>query len=112
MNVRTGTHKGFRLLLIALIAGAPATTLANAVSAQQTSTEKTVAQTSPANTPHAQKSHEESEGERVFAANCSRCHTTPDGFSQRISGTIVRHMRVRASLSEQDEKTLLRFFNP
>lgn len=53
-----------------------------------------------------------SEGERIFAQNCSRCHTAPEGFSPHISGTIVRHMRVRAQLSEHDEKELLRFFNP
>jgi cytochrome c5 len=52
------------------------------------------------------------EGARVFEQHCSRCHTAPDGFSTRISGTIVRHMRVRASLSQQEEKDLLRFFNP
>ena len=51
------------------------------------------------------------EGTRIFQQNCSRCHNTPDGFSPRISGTILRHMRVRASLSKQDEETLLRFFN-
>jgi|SRR5215469_2625696 len=56
--------------------------------------------------------HTQSEGERIFAQNCSRCHTPPDGFSPRISGTIVRHMRVRASLSAHDEQELLRFFNP
>lgn len=53
-----------------------------------------------------------SEGERIFAQNCSRCHTSPDGFSPRISGTVVRHMRVRAQLSQHDEEELLRFFNP
>jgi cytochrome c5 len=53
-----------------------------------------------------------SEGERIFAQNCSRCHTAPDGFSPRISGTVVRHMRVRASLSQHDEQELLRFLNP
>jgi len=58
------------------------------------------------------KPHVQSEGERIFAQNCSRCHTPPDGFSPRISGTIVRHMRVRASLSEHDEQELLRFLNP
>jgi cytochrome c5 len=52
------------------------------------------------------------EGARVFEQHCSRCHTAPDGFSTRISGTVVRHMRVRASLSAQEEKDLLRFFNP
>lgn len=52
------------------------------------------------------------EGERVFQQHCSRCHTAPDGFSPRISGTVVRHMRVRASLSQHEEEQLLRFFNP
>lgn len=52
------------------------------------------------------------EGERVFTQNCSRCHNAPEGFSPRISGTIARHMRVRANLSREDEKALLRFLNP
>ncbi len=53
-----------------------------------------------------------SEGERIFNQNCSRCHTAPEGFPPSISGTVVRHMRVRASLSKHDEQELLRFFNP
>jgi cytochrome c5 len=52
------------------------------------------------------------DGEQVFAQNCSRCHTAPQGFSSRISGTITRHMRVRAGLSKEDEQALLRFLNP
>lgn len=54
----------------------------------------------------------EDEGERIFAQNCSRCHNAPEGFSPRISGTIVRHMRVRANLSQHDEQALLHFLNP
>jgi mono/diheme cytochrome c family protein len=54
----------------------------------------------------------EDEGARIFAQNCARCHNAPDGFSSRISGSVVRHMRVRASLSKHDEEELLRFFNP
>ncbi len=53
----------------------------------------------------------ENEGERVFDQNCARCHRSPDGFSQRITGTIVRHMRVRANLSRHDEQVLLKYFN-
>jgi cytochrome c5 len=52
------------------------------------------------------------EGERVFAANCARCHNAPEGFSPRIAGTITRHMRVRANLSPEEERAVLRFFNP
>jgi cytochrome c5 len=53
-----------------------------------------------------------SDGERVFKENCSRCHDAPQSFSPQISGTVIRHMRVRASLSEQDEKAILKFLNP
>jgi len=52
------------------------------------------------------------DGNQVFLQNCARCHTVPETFSSRISGTVVRHMRVRAGLSAQDEKALLRFLNP
>jgi cytochrome c5 len=52
------------------------------------------------------------DGQKVFDQNCSRCHNAPEGFSPRISGTVVRHMRVRAGLSAEDEKALLRFLNP
>jgi mono/diheme cytochrome c family protein len=57
-------------------------------------------------------SQHEDDGQRIFEQNCSRCHNAPEGFSPRISGTIVRHMRVRASLSKHDEEELLHFFNP
>jgi cytochrome c5 len=51
-------------------------------------------------------------GQRIFEQNCLRCHTAPNGFSPHISGTVVMHMRVRASLSEADAQALLRFLNP
>jgi cytochrome c2 len=53
-----------------------------------------------------------SEGEKKFKQNCSRCHEAPQSFSPRISGSIVRHMRVRASLSEKDAREILLFLNP
>lgn len=51
-------------------------------------------------------------GQQVFEQNCSRCHNSPEGFSPRISGTIAMHMRVRANLSDADEKALRHFLNP
>jgi len=54
----------------------------------------------------------QTDGERVFQQNCSRCHAAPEGFSPSIAGTVARHMRVRASLSREDEEALLRFLNP
>lgn len=54
----------------------------------------------------------QADGERVFKQNCFRCHAEPEGFSPSVSGTIVRHMRVRASLSQREEEELLQFLNP
>jgi cytochrome c5 len=61
---------------------------------------------------NAQSSSDQDEGDRLFQTHCSRCHNAPEGFSPRISGTIVRHMRIRASLSQHEEEAILRFFNP
>ena len=51
-------------------------------------------------------------GERVFAANCSRCHAAPMSLAPRITGTVIMHMRTRARLSREDEKILLNFLAP
>ena len=51
-------------------------------------------------------------GEQKFKQNCSRCHEAPQELSPHISRTILRHMRVRASLSQQDERDILKFLNP
>jgi len=58
------------------------------------------------------KSAPSAEGDRLFKENCSRCHNAPQSIPPRITGTVVRHMRVRASLSEKDEREILRFMNP
>ena len=51
-------------------------------------------------------------GERAYNANCSRCHYAPETLNPRITGTIVRHMRVRANLSAADERAILHYLNP
>jgi mono/diheme cytochrome c family protein len=51
-------------------------------------------------------------GERAFRANCSRCHNPPEQLSPRITGTVLRHMRVRALLSPQDERDILKYLTP
>ena len=80
----------------------------------QTDKPGTQAAKKPAAATHgaAQSGPQSDPGDRIFQQNCSRCHNAPEGFSPRISGTIVRHMRVRASLSQHDAEELLRFFNP
>jgi len=81
-----------------------------AIAAQQSGTPAAT----PAKKSGAQKQtvQPQNEGERAFQQHCSRCHSAPEGFPPSISGTIVRHMRVRAALSQRDETALLHFFNP
>jgi cytochrome c5 len=47
------------------------------------------------------------EGERRFQANCGRCHTAPQKFPPRMMDTIVRHMRVRATITDEDMRSIL-----
>jgi cytochrome c5 len=49
------------------------------------------------------------EGERRFRSNCGRCHAAPPKFPPRMMATIVRHMRVRATITDQDMHLILRY---
>lgn len=86
--------------------------LAGAAQKQPDPGQKNRPDTKQQSQPAQAQKHVQSEGERIFVQNCARCHTPPDGFSSRISGTIVLHMRVRASLSDHDAHELMRYFNP
>jgi mono/diheme cytochrome c family protein len=46
-------------------------------------------------------------GERRFRANCGRCHATPQKFPPRMMATILRHMRVRATITDEDQRLIL-----
>lgn len=52
------------------------------------------------------------EGERRFQENCGRCHNYPDSISPREVKAVVRHMRVRALLSAEDERLILKYLAP
>ena len=47
------------------------------------------------------------EGEKRFHANCGRCHAAPQKFPPRMMGTVLRHMQVRATITEQDRRLIL-----
>jgi mono/diheme cytochrome c family protein len=47
------------------------------------------------------------EGEKRFQANCGRCHQSPHKFPPRMMATIVRHMRVRATITDEDMRVIL-----
>jgi mono/diheme cytochrome c family protein len=47
------------------------------------------------------------QGELRFRANCGRCHAAPHKFPPRMMATIVRHMRVRATITDEDMRLVL-----
>ncbi|HET9166303.1 MAG TPA: cytochrome c [Candidatus Angelobacter sp.] len=68
---------------------------------------------SPAATASAEQSAQNEtmhvEGEKRFRSNCGRCHAAPPKFPPRMMATIVRHMRVRATITDQDMRLILRY---
>jgi mono/diheme cytochrome c family protein len=50
-------------------------------------------------------------GEKRFHSNCARCHVSPPKFSPRMVGTIIRHMRVRATITEEDTRLILHYMS-
>src|SRR5271155_3440636 len=49
------------------------------------------------------------EGDKRFRTNCSRCHTSPHKLPPRMMATAIRHMRVRATLSDEDMRLILKY---
>jgi cytochrome c5 len=95
------------LMQLALITSIACTTL---VLAQSGTTPKPGAQ--PAKPAATAKRAKQPDGGQKFDANCGRCHSAPEQLSPSLVGTVVRHMRVRANLSAQDEKDILKYLAP
>jgi mono/diheme cytochrome c family protein len=49
------------------------------------------------------------QGEQRYRANCGRCHMAPHKFPPRMMATIERHMRVRAMVTDEDMKFIMRY---
>ena len=47
------------------------------------------------------------EGEKRFRTNCGRCHMPPHKFPPKMMATIVRHMRIRALITDEDMRYIL-----
>jgi mono/diheme cytochrome c family protein len=47
------------------------------------------------------------EGEKRYRSNCGRCHQAPHRFPPRAMAMVLRHMRVRAMLTDDDMKYVL-----
>jgi len=49
------------------------------------------------------------EGEKRFHANCGRCHQAPHKLPPRMMATAIRHMRVRATITDEDMRVILHY---
>jgi mono/diheme cytochrome c family protein len=49
------------------------------------------------------------EGEKRFRTNCGRCHMAPHKFPPRVMAAAIRHMRVRAALTDEDMRLILHY---
>jgi cytochrome c5 len=56
--------------------------------------------------------NESAEGEKRFETHCGRCHVPPEDLSPREAKAVLRQMRVRANLSSEDERLILKYLAP
>src|SRR5215475_9884701 len=49
--------------------------------------------------------------DQIYKANCTRCHAEIPTMDARRTATIVKHMRVRANLTEQEARAILEYLN-
>ncbi len=49
--------------------------------------------------------------DQAYKANCTRCHAELPTMDARRTATIVRHMRVRANLTEQEARAIFEYLN-
>jgi mono/diheme cytochrome c family protein len=100
----------------------PAANLASSQNSQQMATRAATTPPRADSTDKSASPHEDSagsgirdnralrlEGEKRFRANCGRCHVAPPKFPPRAMATILRHMRVRALITDEDRRLILRY---
>ncbi len=56
--------------------------------------------------------NESAEGEKRFETHCGRCHVLPEDLSPREAKAVLRQMRIRANLSAEDERLILKYLAP
>jgi mono/diheme cytochrome c family protein len=108
--------------------GAMALLVRSAIAQEQAKTEKTSsnsAAAAPATTANSAATHDPAsgatrdfardermarlEGEKRFRTNCGRCHQPPHKFPPRMMTAAIRHMRVRAMITDEDMRLILRY---
>jgi len=105
MKIRTLVSAAFLALGLMWSASAGARTGNNSAGSNKDSATPAAG----AATHSAQDENVRMEGEKRFRSNCGRCHAAPPRFAPRVMATIVRHMRVRANITDDDMHYILRY---
>ncbi len=84
--------------------------VAIAAAARDSSAQRQAAKPKPASAQSA--SNQSAEGERLFQTQCHRCHVPPEDLSPREAKAVLRQMRVRANLTAEDERLILKYLAP
>ena len=51
------------------------------------------------------------DADTAYKNNCARCHTSVQQYSQRMTKTLLMHMRVRANLPADEVQAVLEYLN-
>jgi hypothetical protein len=100
MKTTLHTKVSLTLLLSALALASVSAVFAGPPNGKNSSTGAAVAHVSDPDTMRVA-------GEQRFRSNCGRCHNAPQKFPPRMMATIVRHMRVRATITDEDQRLIL-----
>jgi cytochrome c5 len=98
-------------VLVILALGLALGAAANASSGNSKDNNKDTATATASATHSAQDDAMRLEGEKRFHANCGRCHAAPPKFPPRMVATIVRHMRVRATITDEDMRYIIHYMS-
>jgi cytochrome c5 len=91
--------------IVPFVAGLAASAAQNPAPAAKSKSAATAPQ--PKGSPNAS-----AEGEKRFATHCGRCHVPPEDLSPREAKAVLRQMRIKAGLSAEDERLILKYLAP
>jgi cytochrome c5 len=101
-----------RLPLCLAFLGVAATGLGTAAQSSPVQQPKKPASSTPSASATPAAKDESAEGEKRFETNCGRCHVPPENLSPREARAVIRQMRVRANLTAEDERLILKYLAP
>lgn len=108
IGIMLGLTFGFVVIAMAQSQSSDSQTTSSSVSASAAPTPAANAATHARSKPAAKKGLTP---DQAYKANCTRCHAELPTMDARRTATIVRHMRVRANLTEAEARAIFEYLN-